>query len=179
MRRHLFLLLLTYLALVLDAGHDAWGLPEGTSPQFLLMCAGIALLLCKGAGAILWAALIGLFTDALSSAPPGLNVVLLTNLAFFAQGSGMRSLRDSAFAAGAGIWVFVTLASLSSLLLQHVLQGAQFDLNYLARYAAGRAGASTAIFVSVLLTARGTLRSLRFVFASARVGDQRRGWAAS
>jgi rod shape-determining protein MreD len=143
------------------------------------MCAGIALLLCKGAGAIVWAAVIGLLSDSLSSAPPGLNVVLLANLAFFAQGFGMRSLRDSAFAGGAAVWIFVTLASLGSLLLQHLLQGAGIDLNYLARYAAGRAGASTALFVAVVLTSKGLLRSLRFLFGSARVGDQRRGWATS
>lgn len=179
MIRHLLLLLLTYLALVLDAGSSAWTVPEGTAPQFLLMTAAIALLVCPGAGAILWAALIGLLSDAISSGPPGLNVVLLANLAFFAQIFGIRSLRDSAFAGGAVVWVFVTLAALSSLLLRCLLEGTTIDLAYLAQYAAGRAGASAAIFLVIMLTAKALLRSLRIVLPSTRVGDGRRGWATS
>src|SRR5690606_9029922 len=138
--RHLLLLPLTYVALVLDAGSSAWDLPAGTAPQFLLMVAAIALLVCPAAGAILWAAILGLLSDALSSGPPGLNVVLLPNLAFFAQLFGIRTMRDSAFAGGAVVWSFVTLAALGSLLLRCVLEGAPIDLAYLAQYSAGRAG---------------------------------------
>lgn len=179
MTRHLLLVLLTYVALVFDAGSSAWALPEGTAPQFLLMTAAIALLVCPGAGAILWAALLGLLSDALSSGPPGLNVVLLANLAFFAQLFGLRAMRDSAFAGGAVVWVFVTLASLGSLLLRSFLDGAPIDLAYYAQYAAGRAGGSAAIFLTVMLTAKGLRLSLRFVLPSTKVGDGRRGWAPS
>src|SRR5690606_25454627 len=101
------------------------------------------------------------------------------NLAFFAQVFGIRTLRDSAFAGGAVVWVFVTLAALCSLLLRCFLQGSPIDLAYLAQYAAGRAGGSAAIFLTVMLTARGLRRSLRFVLPSTRVGDGRRGWAPS
>jgi rod shape-determining protein MreD len=177
--RHLLLLLLTYGALVLDAGSSAWDLPAGTAPQFLLMAAAIALLVCPGAGAILWAAIAGLLSDALSSGPPGLNVVLLSNLAFFAQLVGTRSMRDSAFAGGAVLWVFVTLAALASLLLRCLLAGTPVDLSYLAQYAAGRAGGGAAIFLVVMLSAKALRRSVRFVLPSTKVGDGRRGWAPS
>jgi rod shape-determining protein MreD len=177
--RHLLLLLLTYVALVLDAGSSAWALPAGTAPQFLLMSAAIPLLVCPGAGAIFWAAIVGLLSDALSSGPPGLNVVLLANLAFFAQVFGIRSLRDSAFAGGAVVWVFVTLAALTSLLLRCLLAGAPIDLPYLAQYAAGRAGGSAAVFLVMMLSAKALRRSLRFVLPSTRVGESRRGWAPS
>jgi rod shape-determining protein MreD len=178
-KRYLLLLILVYMALILDAASSAWALPAGTAPQFLLMTSAIALLLCAGAGAIVWAAAIGLLCDALSSGPPGLNVVLLANLAFFAQVFGIRSLRDSAFAGGAFVWVYVTLAALGSLLLQHTLQGTDVDLRYLAQYAAGRAGASTALFLAVVLTGRGLRRTLHLALPSARVGDGRRTWAPS
>lgn len=178
MIRHMFLILLTYVALVLDAGSGGWALPEGTAPQFLLMAAAIALLLCDGAVAIFWAAGIGLLSDALSSGPMGLNVVLLANLAFFSQLFSTRSLRDSAFASGAVVWVFVTLAAASSLLLRSLLHGDAIDIAYLGQYAAGRAGGSAALFLMVMLSWKTVSRSLRFVLPSAKVGGERRGWAS-
>jgi len=178
MTRHLFLLVLAYLGLVLDAGSSQWSLPPGTAPCFLLLVASLALLMIDGAGAIFWAAVIGLMCDAISRGPMGLNVVLLANLVFFAQAFGTRSLRKSAFAGAGVVWVFVTLAALSSLLLRHLLDGAPIDLAYLSQYAAGRAGGSAAIFLTVMLTAKIAVRSVRFVLPSARVGGERRGWAA-
>lgn len=178
MIRHVFLLMLTYAALILDAGSSGWSLPHGTAPQFLFMTAGIALLLCDGAAAIFWAALIGGLSDVLARGPLGLNIVLLANLAFFAQMFGTRSVRDSAFAGGGVIWAFVTLALFCSLALRGALYGESVDAAYLSQYAAGRAGGSVVLFLVVMLSWKVLNRSLRFVLPSAKVGGERQGWTA-
>lgn len=177
MTRHLMFLGLTYAALVFDASSQAWNLPTGTAPQFLLMTAALALLLCDGTGAIFWAAATGLLIDSSTRGPLGLNVVLLANLTFFGQLFGLRGLRDSIFASGAVIWVYVTVAASISLMLRSVLFAEPGDVALLAQIAAGRAGGSVAVFLLVMLTSRTIRRALRLVLPSANVGGELRGWA--
>jgi cell shape-determining protein MreD len=174
--RHLFLLVLTYAALILDASSSNWSLPQGTAPQFLFMTAGIALLLCEGSATIFWAALIGGLSDALARGPLGLNIVLLANLAFFAQIFGTHSLRNSAFGGGGMIWAFVTLALFGSLSLRSLLHGDPINAAYLGQYAAGRAGGSVALFLVVMFSWKLLSRSLRFVLPSVQAGSERQGW---
>ena len=178
MIRHLCLLLLTYTALLLDADLGAWSLPAGTAPCFLFLTAAIALLLLDGAGAIWWAVIIGILTDSLSHGLMGLNVVVLANLAFFAQIFGIRSLRDSVFASAAVVWGFVTVASFSCLTLRLILLGETVDLRYLAMDSAGRAGGSAVLVLVVLLGWRTLSRMTRLVLPSGRVGGDRGAWAA-
>lgn len=177
MMGHVFLALLTYAAFIGDAGSGSWSLPAGTAPQFLLMVAAVALLNCRGAMAIVWAVIAGLLIDSLSTGPMGLNVVLLANLVFFGQIFGTRAVRDSVFASGAAVWVFVTVASFSGVALQTILAGQPIDLKYLSQYAAGRAGGTVAIVMVVLLSLKTTRTCLRWVFPSVKVRGERGRWA--
>ena len=179
MIRHVCLLILTYAALLLDADVASWSLPAGTAPCFLFLTSAIALLMLDGAGAIWWAVVIGVLTDSLSHGLMGLNVVVLANLAFFAQIFGIRDLRDSAFASGAVVWGFVTTASFSCLTLRLVLLGEAIDLRYLAMDSAGRAGGSAVVVLVVLLSWRMISRTARLVLPSVRVGREKGGWARS
>lgn len=169
---------LSYVALVLDAGSGRWGLGAGTAPHFLFLVAALALLWCESIAAIVWAGAIGILSDAVSGAPLGLNVVLLANLAFFAQIFGMRSAKDSVFASGGVIWALSTLAIASSLAVQAVLHGQSLEPAWLLRYAAGRAGANAALFVAIMLTWKTTAGGIRMIVPSVRVGRDRRGWLA-
>jgi cell shape-determining protein MreD len=179
MIRHATIAALACLAMVLDAGSSRWSLPEGTAPHFLCLAASVSLLLCEGSGAVIWCALIGFLVDALSNGPLGLNVILLANLAFFAQLSGTFSSRHSAFASAGVVWGFGTLALLGNVLLKALLSGAAIDLVWMSRYAGGRAGAGVALFLGFVLSCKLLAQSFRLVIPSTRVGTQQRGWLTS
>lgn len=173
----LVLAILSYVALVLDSGCGSWELPASTVPQFLYLAAAVSVLFCRGAGAVVLAAIAGLLSDVVQGGPLGLNVVLLANLSFLAQLTGARQWRDSVITLAAFILVYVGIAGFGSVALRDVLSSRTPDLPYTGTSALSRAGGTVAAYL-VLMALRGIAsKSLRLVVPRRALAADRPKWA--
>jgi len=173
----LVLAVLSYVALVLDSGCGSWSLPASTVPQFLYLASAVAVLTCRGAGAIIGAAVAGLLGDVVGGGPMGLNVVLLANLSFLSQMAGARQWRDSVVTSSAFILVYVGIAGFGGVVIRDVLSVRAPDFAFVGIGAVSRAGGTVAVYLIVMMVWGIAVKSIRLIFSRRTVAADRPKWA--
>lgn len=173
----LVLAVLSYVALVLETGSGSWSLPAATMPQFVFLTAAVAVLACRGTGAIVWAVIAGLFADVVYGTALGLHVVILANVSFLTQLAGARRWRESTLTAAAFVMIYVAIAGFASVAVGGVLMSQIPDLARLSIASISRAGGTAAVYLVVMLLRAMSVRSLRLVVPRRNVSPDRPNWA--
>ena len=173
----LMLAIFSYAALALDAGCGSWGFPASTVPQFLYLVAAVSVLLCRGAGAIVGAIVVGIFADVIHGGPLGISVVLLANLSFLSQLVGARHWRNSLMISAAFILIYVATAGFASETAREVLKARLPEFGMVSTAAISRAGGTVVVYLIVMTLWGLAARSIRRVIPRRTIVADRPTWA--
>jgi rod shape-determining protein MreD len=178
--RLLFLLALTYVALVADAAGNRLSVLPALLPHALYLVSAVSILIRPGTVSIATSAMAGLLADVLQGSLLGLNVVLLANLAFLAPLLGMTRSRSSVLGSSAFILGFVTIAGISSAVLGQLLHQTAVDASHLrtaGEVAISRGGGSVAVYLLVMLLWGALAQSGRLLGLGRSRDPSRPAWA--
>ncbi len=136
------LLILTYVALVLESSVRTEIAVKGIAPSFLLLVVFAAVLLIDGWPALIWAALAGLLSDCLQPGQLGIDMMCATVVAYVVQRAIRGRSTESTFAIACVNFLMILTIAMASSVVRHPPAPGSDDLMQLLMPALGVAAYS-------------------------------------
>ncbi|GAB4140807.1 MAG: hypothetical protein Tsb009_10340 [Planctomycetaceae bacterium] len=164
--KHLIIAILTYLALVLQAGWRESIVIGSFSPLFLPMLLAMVAVTVEGPAAIFWAAIIGLISDCLAAEALGIEMLGAILVVFVVQKniSGRQRISENA-SVPLGLWAMILFLMTEVLLvfsraMRLLISGQTIEANPLFSSTVGVAACTTTVGLIVLIFGKLMIRVL-------------------